>query len=397
SEGYFDFENNRYIYHYNDHLGNVRVSFARENNVAVVIKATDYYAFGLAYSNTRIDNTQRNYQYEYNGKELQEETGMYDYGARFYMPDLGRWGTTDPLAEAYSPFSPYAYVANNPINYYDPDGMQIEESSTGWTFTGSDINLLHSYLTSGTSMGSNYNNLMHQVNSFDFSGGSGSGGGGGISSFWSSFNGGNIFGGVSVGNNGALTWWTNGAAAYGNNIQGLDGHRMNLRNDSNWYANGGQANWFFASGAALTEASRGSFRLTNGAYNGSSFSPKYYQSAWTGGSRARITTYNISKIGSIAGKASFGTGVIMDGIGVYNYKNNPNSPNAVHPAKAGLNTAIGAIGVWGGPPGAIISTLYFGVDGFYPGGWNGALQMNGSLTQQNQAILGQGFNLYRDH
>ncbi|MGD1318728.1 DUF6443 domain-containing protein [Chryseobacterium sp. 2R14A] len=239
SEGYYDYVNNRYIYHYSDHLGNVRVSFAKENNTATIVEKSDYYAFGLRHGGNSIDNTGVNYRYQYNGKEHQDEIGMYDYGVRFYMPDLGRWGVTDPLAEAYSSFSPYAYVANNPINYYDPDGMRIEETSTGWTFTGSDINLLHSYLTSGTSMGSNYSNLMSQLNSFDFSGGSG--GGGGISSFWNSFNGGNTFGGVSLGNNGTLSWWTNGAAAYGNSIQGLDGHMLKLThqapdqsNDDNW-------------------------------------------------------------------------------------------------------------------------------------------------------------------
>jgi len=79
--------------------------------------------------------------FKYNGKEL-EETGMYDYGARFYMPDIGRWGTVDPLAE--KTMEPYAYVYNNPLRMIDPTGMEGEESASsdegggGETGTGSD-------------------------------------------------------------------------------------------------------------------------------------------------------------------------------------------------------------------------------------------------------------------
>ncbi|MEG0929133.1 RHS repeat domain-containing protein [Chryseobacterium sp.] len=62
-----------------------------------------------------------NYNYKYNGKELQE-TGMYDYGWRNYMPDLGRWGAIDPKSELLESASLYVYALNSPILYIDKDG-----------------------------------------------------------------------------------------------------------------------------------------------------------------------------------------------------------------------------------------------------------------------------------
>lgn len=51
---------------------------------------------------------------------------MYDYGARFYMADVGIWGQYHPLAEIT--FQPYAYAYNNPIFYNDPTGMIGEDA-----------------------------------------------------------------------------------------------------------------------------------------------------------------------------------------------------------------------------------------------------------------------------
>ncbi|WP_079241032.1 DUF6443 domain-containing protein [Chryseobacterium indologenes] len=148
SEGYYDALLNKYVYNFTDHLGNVRLSYSDTNGDGVIqprryntstcspkfgclgewkpgeiVEVNTYYPFGLLHNYTAT--TQNAYQYKYNGKELQE-SGMYDYGARFYMPDIGRWGVIDPLAETSRRWSTYTYAYNNPIRFIDPDGRNAD-------------------------------------------------------------------------------------------------------------------------------------------------------------------------------------------------------------------------------------------------------------------------------
>ncbi len=64
-------------------------------------------------------------QYKFNGKELDQETGLYYYGARYYDPKGSLWLSVDPHTELDPSMSGYSAMGNNPISFIDPDGRDI--------------------------------------------------------------------------------------------------------------------------------------------------------------------------------------------------------------------------------------------------------------------------------
>lgn len=100
-----------------------------------VTQSSDFYPFGMKMQPASYQHQGHNVnKYTYNGKEEQKETRWYDYGARMYQPDLGRFFTQDRFSEKYYGLNPYQYGANNPILFIDINGDSL------------DINNVHSSL-----------------------------------------------------------------------------------------------------------------------------------------------------------------------------------------------------------------------------------------------------------
>jgi RHS repeat-associated protein len=100
---------------------------------AVVVSATDYYAFGQEMVGRTFASPfggiqgGNDYRYGFNGKENDREWGeslIQDYGMRLYNPALCRFLSVDPLYQSYPWNSTYAFAEDNPIRFIDLDGLE---------------------------------------------------------------------------------------------------------------------------------------------------------------------------------------------------------------------------------------------------------------------------------
>ncbi len=99
-----------------DHLGSTLLTTDLQ---AQVVEGNSYTPFGETSSG--IQTTPNVSRFQYANQELDPESNLYNYGARYYDPALAHFISRDPVLSE----PPYAYVRNNPLISVDPDGREF--------------------------------------------------------------------------------------------------------------------------------------------------------------------------------------------------------------------------------------------------------------------------------
>ena len=107
-----------FFYHH-DHLGNT-VCVTDESGE--VVQHVEYLPTGEVFVEEKNPASTYATSYKFNGKELDEETGLYYYGARYLHPKYAMWLSTYPMEGKYPNVSSYTYCHDNPIMRKDHSG-----------------------------------------------------------------------------------------------------------------------------------------------------------------------------------------------------------------------------------------------------------------------------------
>ena len=112
------------FFYHSDHLGSTSYITDEKANI------TQYDAY-LPYGELLVDehSSSEDLPYKFNGKQFDEETGLYYYGARYMNPMASIWYGVDPLAEKYTTTGGYVYTLNNPVKFIDVDGREWTQTT----------------------------------------------------------------------------------------------------------------------------------------------------------------------------------------------------------------------------------------------------------------------------
>ena len=112
------------FFYHSDHLGST--SYITDDKANI----TQYDAY-LPYGELLVDehSSSEELPYKFNGKQFDDETGLYYYGARYMNPITSLWYGVDPLAEKYANICSYTYCHDNPIRLIDPTGLYDEDTA----------------------------------------------------------------------------------------------------------------------------------------------------------------------------------------------------------------------------------------------------------------------------
>ena len=106
------------FFYHSDHLGST--SYITDDKANI----TQYDAY-LPYGELLVDehSSSEDLPYKFNGKQFDDETGLYYYGARYMNPVTSLWYGVDPLAEKYVSTGGYVYTLDNPVKLSDIEGL----------------------------------------------------------------------------------------------------------------------------------------------------------------------------------------------------------------------------------------------------------------------------------